>query len=60
MAGNLYLTNYELRVLIRSLQATEAKFRTLGVEDLYDKLLAKLMKTLTTRRAKRAEEEAYG
>ena len=59
MAGNLYLTNYELRTLIRALGATEKQFRTLGVEEFYDSLLVKLTKTLKARRKKRAEEEEY-
>lgn len=59
MAGNLYLTNYELRTLIRALGATEKQFRTLGVEDFYDSLLVKLTKTLKARRRRKTEEEGY-
>lgn len=50
MPGNVYLTGYECRVIIRALEATEAKFRTLGVEDFYDSLLAKIKKTFKAKR----------
>lgn len=50
MAGNLYLTNTEIRFILQLLDREERKVTALGLGEVTSNLIIKLRKTLVRRR----------